>query len=227
MRRSWGGWEVWVRCCLTGSGVGEMGRSRPCCYPDTINSVLQLLGWGGNAKIFWTNQNNLECHRKLLSAQGFDIQVVLSLKPLPAVTSCFWKCGWAHFCSSAGVIPSDCLVTKNKNCAVGIEFIGHYLPDPQLFRKTRNESIKGLFLSNRHGRGEGCGCAKREAALPAQWELELAFRSGHGESLTERGLCRLGKNFHVLHWLLICYLMIDDPRDQMRDCPFPAEHLCT
>lgn len=67
----------------------------------------------------------------------------------------------------------------------GIEFIGHYLADLKLFRKTRNGSIKGLFLSNRHGRGKGCGSAKREAALPALWELELAFRSGHRESLTE------------------------------------------
>lgn len=123
--KKWGetGVEFWVRCCLTGSGVGEMVSSRPggvwiwtpCCHPDTINSVFQLLGWGGSAKIFWMNQKNLECHRKLLSAQGFDIQELLSSKPLPTVTSCFWKCGWAHFCSSAGVNPSDCLVTKNKN----------------------------------------------------------------------------------------------------------------
>lgn len=67
-----------------------------------------------------------------MSVQGFNIQEVLSSEMVPTVTSCFWKCGRAHYCSSSEVscfIPSDSLVIKNKNCAVGTEFIGHYLPD--------------------------------------------------------------------------------------------------
>lgn len=91
----------------------------------------------------------------------------------------------------------------------GIEFIGHYLADLELFRKTRNESIKGLFLSNQHGRGKGCGSAKREAALPAPWELELAFRGGHRVSLAE-GFAGWGKIsmystgfLSAISWLMI------------------------
>ncbi|XP_015733483.1 HORMA domain-containing protein 2 isoform X3 [Coturnix japonica] len=41
----------------------------------------------------------------------------------------------------------------------------------RLFRKTRNGSIKGLFLSVRHGRSKGCRSAKRERTISVLLEL--------------------------------------------------------
>lgn len=62
-------------------------------------------------------------------------------------------------------------IIKSQNYAVGTELIVHYFPDLQLFRKTRNGSIKSLFLSVRHGRSKGCRSAKRERTISVLLEL--------------------------------------------------------
>lgn len=74
--------------------------------------------------------------------------------------------------SLSGLLYSFCFpIIKSQNYAVGTELIVRYLPDLQLFRKTRNGSIRGLFLSVWHGRSRGCRSAKRERTISVLLEL--------------------------------------------------------
>lgn len=171
MRRSWDGWEVWVRCCLTGSGVRWGGADLVGCGCKHLVAMQVLLivfssSWVGVGMPTFSELTGTiwsvtdYCLHKDLIFKKFWVQ-----NCYPRSQVAFGNVG-EHI--SALQLEWILLIAWLPKIKTGIEFIGLYLADLKLFRKTRNESIKGLFLSNQHGRGEGCASAKREAALPAQ-----------------------------------------------------------
>lgn len=96
------------------------------------------------------------------------------IKKSHTVVRCFWEFGQPRCCSFSEWTALFLLFLsykKKRNRAVGTELIVHYFPDLQLFRKTRNGSIRGLFLSVWHGRSKCCRSAKRERTISVLLEL--------------------------------------------------------